>query len=108
MYIGNVTFVIHPHHEDEFIGWMRGNALAALFNEESAAREPRLQTVVEAGGEPVPAEHGKSIALQAEFADKEGFDAWTATQLPPVLSDFQEKFGPQAAYFLTLLEVLPL
>lgn len=108
MYIYNITFVIDPAREEEFLTWMRGDALRALFNEESAARSPRLQSVVETGGEKPTAEHGLSIALQAEFETEEAAHEWDSTTLPPVLGSFSQKFGPHCAFFATLLTVIPL
>lgn len=108
MYIYNITFVMMPSREEEFLAWMRGDALAALFNQETTARNPRLQTVVEAGGEKPSADHGLSIALQAEFDSEESAHEWNDTALPPVLGDFTAKFGPHAAFFTTLLTVIPL
>lgn len=108
MYILNVTFVILPQREEEFISWMRDTALGALFNEESPARNPRLQTVVEAGGEKPSEEHGTSIALQSEFETEADAHKWNDSILAGVLGDFTQKFGPHAAFFTTLLTVIPL
>lgn len=108
MYIYNITFVIDPAREDEFLTWMRGEAIAALFNENSLARSPRLQTVVETGGEKPLPEHGLSIALQAEFDTEASAHEWDSTTLPPVLGDFTQKFGLHCAFFATLLTVIPL
>ncbi|MDE6578123.1 MAG: DUF4286 family protein [Muribaculaceae bacterium] len=108
MVIYNITFVIHPSGENEFLEWMRGEALAALFNPQSVARNPRLQTVVEAGGERPSAEHGLSIALQSEFVNEEEAHEWHDNTLPPVLGSFTRKFGPHSAFFTTLLSVIPL
>ncbi|MDE6443235.1 MAG: DUF4286 family protein [Muribaculaceae bacterium] len=108
MYIYNVTFVMMPDREEEFLNWMRGSALAMLFNQESTARNPRLQTVVEAGGEKPSADHGLSIALQGEFDTEESAHEWNDNTLPPVLGEFTSKFGPHAAFFTTLLTVIPL
>lgn len=108
MYIYNITFVILPERENEFLEWMRGEALATLFTPGNGATNPRLQTVVEVGGEKPAAEHGLSIALQAEFATEEEAHKWNDQTVPPVLGNFTTKFGPQAAFFATLLTVIPL
>lgn len=107
-YIGNITFVIDPARRDEFITWMRGKALLKLFNSESPAREPRLTTVVEAGGEKPGPDHGASIALQAVFASEGDAVKWQNDLLPEVLGDFHKTFGQHSAFFVTLLEVIPL
>lgn len=108
MVIYNITFVIEPQRSREFLEWMRGEAISKLFNSESDARNPRLQTVIEAGGKKPEADHGLSIALQAEFATALEAHDWDDRILPPVLGDFTMKFGPHALFFATLLEVLPL
>ena len=108
MTIYNITFVILPSNREKFLDWMRGEALGVLFNSDSEARNPRLQTVIEAGGEKPGEEHGLSIALQAEFADAQAAHELNDNVLPPVLGAFTEKFGPHALFFTTLLDVLPL
>ncbi len=108
MVIYNITFVLVPERQQEFLDWMRSDAISRLFNNDSEAANPRLQTVVEAGGKKPDPEHGLSIALQAEFDTIVAAHGWNDTVLPPVLGDFTEKFGPHALYFATLLEVLPL
>lgn len=106
MYIYNITFVIAPYMKENFLGWIRTEALPLLFPSEGSACNPRLQTVVEAGGEKPGPEHGLSIALQAEFyTEKEAHD-WHDIRLPEVLGRFNAKFGPHAAFFITLMEVL--
>lgn len=108
MVIYNITFVILPSSREKFLDWMRGKAIPALFNAHSAASNPRLQTVAEAGGEKPGEDHGLSIALQAEFPDVEMAHEWHDTVLPAVLGDFTTGFGPHALFFTTLLEVIPL
>jgi hypothetical protein len=108
MFICNTTFVMAPEKEQEFLAWMRGEAAPKLFGENSPAKNPRLQTVVEAGGEAPGPDHGLSIALQAEFVSKVMAHTWHDTVLLPVLGDYHKKFGPHAIFFVTLLETLPL
>lgn len=108
MYIYNITFIIEPSARERVLGWLRGHAVPALFGEGSQGSNPRLQTVSEAGGEIPDSEQGLSIALQGEFPAVEEAKAWAMTTLPPVLDDFLMKFGPDALYFPTLLEVIPL
>ncbi len=108
MVIYNITFVMEPKREQEFLAWMRDQAIAQLFNSDSIARNPRLQTVIEAGGAKPGADHGLSIALQAEFDNADDAHTWNDVTLPPVLGQFTAKFGPHAVFFTTLLEVFPL
>ena len=108
MYIYNITFIIAPSARRSVLEWLRSVAVPALFGEGSQGRNPRLQTVSEAGGEAPDPEQGLSIALQGEFAAAEEAKSWAMETLPPVLDDFLMKFGPDALYFPTLLEVIPL
>lgn len=108
MYIYNVTFIIAPSARRSVLEWLRATAVPALFGEGSQGRNPRLQTVSEAGGETPDPEQGLSIALQGEFTAAEEAKSWAMATLPPVLDDFLMKFGPDALYFPTLLEVIPL
>ena len=104
----NVTFVTAPENKVKFLEWLTSEAVPVLFAGDSGARNPRLQTVVEAGGEKPGPEHGLSIALQGEFESEAKARAWHDEMLPPVLGDFHAKFGPHALYFITLLEIMPL
>jgi len=104
----NITFVITHDLEARFLEWLRGEAVAALFSAGNGAMNPRLHTVVEAGGEKPGPEHGLSIALQAEFVSEESAHDWNDEVLPAVLGEFHTKFGPNALFFTTLLEIIPL
>ena len=106
--IYNITFVIDPEEENTFLVWVRSSLLADLFNPESPAKNATLRKVIEAGGE-VPAEdHGTSIALSAEFDFEDDARRWHDIFLAPALGRFSEKFGNRGAFFVTLLESLPL
>lgn len=107
-YVYNITFVMLPNEGERFLTWMRSEAVPRLFGESSKALEPRVQTVIEAGGEKPAADHGLSIALQAMFSSKEEAYEWHDSSLPAVLGEFTSKFGPNALFFTTLLEVFPL
>lgn len=107
-FICNITFVTAPEREGEFLEWLRGEALPVLFNAGSPALEPRILTVVTAGGEKPGPEHGSSIALQAGFDTEADAQRWHDTILPEALGSFSKRFGPHAAYFVTLLKTLPL
>ena len=106
--VSNITFVMLPDQRDRFLEWMRGKALAALFNPQTAAKSPRLQQVAEVGGEAPGPEHGLSIALQAEFKSAEEAHQWSDSVLAPVLGEYTREFGPHALFFTTLLEIIPL
>ncbi|MDE5675478.1 MAG: DUF4286 family protein [Muribaculaceae bacterium] len=106
MYSYNITFVTAPDAGERFIEWLRASALPVLMNPEYGACNPRLQTVVEAGGEKPGPDHGLSMALCLEFSSEEKAHVWHDALLPGVLGDFNRKFGPHAAFFVTLLNTL--
>lgn len=108
MYLYNITFIMAHTERERFLSWMRESALPVLFHPESSAKNPRLQTVVEAGGDKPDPDHGLSIALQAEFDTEETAHVWHDTLLPQALKDFHLKFAPHAVFFITLLETLSL
>lgn len=107
-YIYNVTFVISPAVEGKFLDWVRDSLLSALFNAESPARNAALRKVIEAGGEKPGEDHGVSIALHAEFENESDARKWHDIFLAPELGKFTTDFGPDAVFFITLLESLPL
>lgn len=107
-FVYNTTFVIARGQESRLLSWLRSEAVPRLFAACSGAVSPRLQTVVEAGGEKPGPDHGVSIALQAEFDSEVAAHRWNDEVLLPVLGDFHAKFGPHALFFTTLLEILPL
>lgn len=108
MYIVNVTFVMAHEQHRRFLDWMQGEVVPALFGEDVAVHNPRLQTVIEVGGEKPGPEHGLSIALQADFDSEESAHGWNDTYLPGVLAGYHSEFGPQALFFVTLLESVAL
>ena len=108
MYILNITFIMHPEQRDNFLAWMRSEALPLLFNPHSLAANPRLQTVIEVGGQAPDPEHGLSIALQTDFQSLDDAHAWMNDNFAPVAGKFTLKFGQEALYFQTMLETLPL
>ena len=107
-YTYNITFVIAPSDEQKLLAWIRTEALPALFNPESPARNAALRKVVEAGGEKPGPEHGLSIALHAEFESESLAREWNDRILIPALGSFHSQFGRNALFFVTLLENLPL
>lgn len=100
----NVTFVMAHEQQGRFLKWMKEECLPLLFGDGSTGHAPRLQTVVEAGGEKPGPEHGLSIALQADFRSEEAAHDWNNSNLPEALKAFHANFGPHALFFVTLLE----
>ena len=100
----NITFVISPLDESRFLLWMREFAIPALFCREDTFIDYSLKKVIEIAGETPSPEHGLSIALQVQFRSKEDAYRWTNKNLDSVLVRFHSEFGPEAAFFITLLE----
>lgn len=107
-FVCNITFVMAHGQEARFLKWMREEAAGVMFLSEMAECNPRLHTVLEAGGEKPGPDHGLSIALQLDFATEEAAHSWHDNALPPVLRDYHQKFGPHALFFITLLKQEPL
>lgn len=106
--ICNITFVISPEKEQEFIGWVRNELLHALFNDESPACNPALRKLIEAGGRKIEKESALSFALHSEFTTQEEARKWQEIFLLPALGEFTSRFGPEAPFFVTLLLNIPL
>lgn len=102
-YIVNVTFVMAHEQRRRFLSWMKEKAMPLLFGNDMTGCDPRLQTVIEVGGEVPGPEHGLSIALQADFLTSEAAHDWNDRVLPPVLAAYHSQFGPHALFFVTLL-----
>ncbi len=107
MTIYNVTFMMERGLGEKFIAWMRGKS-ASLLSEERGVAGARLQEVVEAPGESEFAEQALSIALQADFTDRESAHAWGRGALAEALAEYRNVFGPEALCFATILETIPL
>lgn len=117
LYTCNVTFVTSQDREAELLSYLRGELLGKVSSQEletekmekmSPGYDPQLKKVVEAGGERLSPNDGQSIAFSLNFPSEETAHLWYDHTLMPALSDFSEKFGDQALYFVTLLENLPL
>lgn len=89
-----------PHAESQFIDWLSKTVRPILENHLTT----KLQKVVEIGGETPGPDHGLSIALQIDFPGKSIADNWADDNLPTILNSFMRQFGPNAAFFTTLLE----
>ena len=105
-YTYNITFLASPQQEEELLQYLRLNIIPNVFNNESPAINPNLKKVMEAGGEKIGPEQGISIALSGEFQTEEQAHLWNDHILLPSLMDFQDKFGQNALFFITLLKNL--
>lgn len=103
MFTYNITFVMTPQEEGAFTYWLR--QVASTGNSElKDAENLRLQKVVRIGGEKPDADHGLSMALQSDFTSETAAEEWGEIVIPKLTGDFMAKFGPNAAFFTTLLE----
>lgn len=103
MFTYNITFMMNPQEEGNFILWLRQVA-SAKDSELKDAENLRLQKVVRIGGERPDADHGLSIAMQADFTSETAAEEWEKIVIPKLTGNFMTKFGPNAAFFTTLLE----
>ena len=108
MFTYNITFAADPSKESQLLQYISRTLLPKIFNENSPARNLQLKKVIEAGGEKPSSEDALSIALAADFESEEKAHLWNDHFLLPALNDFQEKFGTQALFFITLLEKIEL
>lgn len=109
MIIYNVTFMMEQSLEQDFIGWMRGEALAAMVNPQSPAREPRLTVVAEVPGNPEFDKEARSYAFQVEFETLSVAREWAKTYLMPVLGQYTARYGAEHALsFATILQKVDL
>ena len=107
-YIYNVTFVVPPEREPDLLDWLQTEVPPLLFNPFSPAMNGEIRKVIEINGETPAPENGSNIALQATFETENNAHEWFSDFLPNSLNDFRNKFGDQAAFFITLLEEIPL
>lgn len=109
MFIYNATFMVEQSEKENFLVWMRSEALPELVNETLPAREPRLTIVAEVPGDPEFADQAASFAFQVEFDSLADAKNWADTALMVVAGNFTAKFGKERGLmFATILEALPL
>lgn len=107
-YTYNVTFVIHPDKENEFVDWLRSAGLELMFPAKAGIiGEPSVRKVVETGGEKPAPDHGLSIAVQSHFNSEMDVHKWQDNILPGALRSFHQRFAPECAFFTTLLQSVP-
>lgn len=101
----NITFIVEPSQEDKLIKYLKEDLIPEIitFPEISS---PSIRKVIEAGGEKPSEDHGLSIALSIDLPSEEKAHLWHDHTLLPNLNNFQNKFGNQALFFITLLENL--
>ncbi|MEZ3519217.1 MAG: DUF4286 family protein [Muribaculaceae bacterium] len=105
MYIYNVTFIVERHNEERFLKWMRSEALPALVNAGSSARNPRLTVVAEVPGDSDFSSHVCNFAFQTEHPSLPEAHQWAGEFLQPVLGMYAAEFGvEQALSFSTVLQ----
>ena len=105
-YTYNITFIVSPAKESEFIEFLSEEFIPTVCRPESKAMNPEMKKVVESGGEKVDTEHGVSIAFSVSFPDEEQARKWYDYTLGDALMYVNEKFGEEALFFITMLRNL--
>ena len=108
MYSYNITFIVEPNQEERLLNYIRCDLTDRLFPIQSTAEGIVLQKVVEVGGEKPGNEDALSIAMAVSFPTEEDAYHWHDHTLLPALADFQNIFGNNSLFFITLLEKIPL
>lgn len=103
-YTYNLTFVMAPEMETPFLRWMRTEGVHLLFPHDFLQHHPRLQRVVEVGGESPSPEQGLSIALQGEFHTVEDAHRWHDERVAQLVESYYALFKQHPLFFSTLLE----
>lgn len=105
-YACNITFVLAHDKKSVFLNWMRSKAIPNLCGAGSPAHDPRMEEVIEAGGEKPGPDHGLSISLHCTFDSLQEARAWHDSRLPSQLEAFRTLCGQHSLFFITMLEVI--
>lgn len=119
MLIFNTTFMMEPGKEGEFLQWFRtqlpsltgtdGTSVAdADGSPASGATSPRLSALRMAAGQEAGETQAHSVAFQVEFADRDSLLKWADGPLDDTATRFMKRFGPNAAFFTSVFETIPL
>lgn len=100
----NVTFVCDREKEGLLVTYLRNELIPSVFQGNHCDCPFSLKKIVEIGGEDLPADHGLSVALSADFLTREIAHQWLDDLFYPAMESFQDIFGREAVYFVTLLE----
>ena len=104
MLIHNTTFMTEPGRESEFLQWFR-TQMPELTGDGTA---PRLSALRMAAGQEAGEEQAHSMAFQMEFDDIVSLVQWADGPLQSVTLRFMKHFGPNAVFFTSVFETIPL
>lgn len=103
MYVHNTSFFILRSREEEFLKWF-GGVRPEL--EADNGYNDRLSVLRETGGANDVEAEAQTLAFQLEFADIDMLHDWVTKKMEPVIADFEKSFGPEAAVFTSVFEIL--
>ena len=104
----NITFIVAPEMERRLLDYLHLELCPVVLKPEYHGMKPELKKIIEVGGDTSDPEYGLSLALSVTFESKERANLWNDNILLPALGSFQEKFGQDALFFITLLQNLPI
>ena len=117
MLIFNTTFMMEPDREADFLQWFR-TQLPSLTGPDGFAQSeggiacratsPRLSALRMAAGQEAGENQAHSVAFQVEFADRDSLLKWADGPLDETATRFMKRFGPNAAFFTSVFETIPL
>lgn len=105
-FIFNITFIIEPAKERDFIDVLRNLFLPKVVNADYGAANPSLLKVGEVGGKMPDENHGLSIAFQLGFPNYDLAKEWEKTIFQIALEELQANYEGELLYFNTLLQNL--
>ena len=105
-FIYNITFVTSADRECAVMDYLVSVVMPHVFPHDASVKFDGIRKVVEAGGEKVSDGDGVSIALSAFIDTLNQAHTWHDEILIPALDDFNQAFGDNALFFITLLENL--
>ena len=118
MLIHNTTFMMEPGRESDFLEWFRTQlpVLTGSDSENAAGAgvascggtAPRLSALRMAAGQDAGEDQAHSVAFQMEFADMDSLLKWADGPLDDTAMLFMKRFGPNAAFFTSVFETIPI
>lgn len=119
MLIHNTTFMMEPGRESEFLQWFRtqlpeltgtggGKDPDSTDEASCGGRAPRLSALRMAAGQEAGEDQAHSVAFQMEFADIDTLVKWADGPLEAMAMRFMKHFGPNAVFFTSVFETIPL
>ncbi len=105
MYISNISFFVLPSRETEFIQWIRNEI--AIHVAAGKGEEHSLSRLAESGNGEDEGDEARSVAYQVKFPTFEAAAGWRDNELMELAERFIQKFGPDAMFFTSIFETIP-